>query len=76
MQMGKRPISDQFAALMVVLLLLLTALGNALLLFIVAIAGLFIGMYYYRGSMGRGGALAATAAFSAALIIALFMLIR
>ncbi len=76
MRVRKRPLSDQFAALMVVLLLLLTALGNALLLFIFALAGLLAGMYYYRGSMGRGGALTATAAFTAALIIALFMLFR
>ena len=68
--------SDQFAAIAVALLLILTAWGNALAMLVVSAFGLVVGMLFFRKSMARGGALVATVGFLIAIVIALIMLLR
>jgi hypothetical protein len=65
-----------FAALVVALLLILTALGNALVLFAFATATLFVGFVVYRGRSIRGAVLAATAGLIMSVAIALVLLFQ
>ena len=76
MRKRNKPLPDQYAAFLVLLLILLTALGNALILFLFSLAGLILGIVYYRYSLGRSAMLAATTGFVTAFVIALVMLIR
>lgn len=68
--------SDKFAALAVAVLLILTAWGNALAMLVVSLLGLVVGLLFFRKSITRGGALAATVGFVLAIIIALVFLLR
>jgi hypothetical protein len=65
-----------FAALVVALLLILTALGNALVLFAFATATLIVGFVVYRGRSIRGAVLAATAGLIMSVAIALVLLFQ
>ncbi len=76
MRRRNKPLSDQLSALLVVILLLLTALGNAVVLFLFSLAGILLGLVYYRNSLGKGAMLAAAAGFCTGLVIALVMLFR
>lgn len=59
-----------------VLLLILTALGNAWATFLISLV-LLIGVFFlFRQGIGRGGMLAATVGSAVAIIIALIMLLR
>lgn len=76
MRKRNKPLPDQYAAFLVLLLILLTALGNALILFLFSLAGLVLGFVYYRHSLGRNAMLAATTGFVTAFVVALVMLLR
>jgi len=69
--------SDKFAVIVVVLLLILTALGNALAMFLVALVLLVGGFFIFRKqSIARGGILAATVGCVVAIVVALIWLFR
>jgi hypothetical protein len=51
---------DQFAAIVVAVLIILTSLGDALVLFVYSIVMLIIGLTVFRQKLIRGGTLAAT----------------
>jgi hypothetical protein len=69
--------SDKFAVIVVVLLLILTALGNALAMFLVALVLLVSGFFIFRKqSIARGGILAATVGCVVAIVVALIWLFR
>ncbi|MGB5932787.1 MAG: hypothetical protein WBH57_06960 [Anaerolineae bacterium] len=74
--MDNQSLSDKLATVAVAVLLILTAWGNALAMLVVAVLGLVVGLLFFRKSMGRGGALAATVGFVLAILIALVMLLR
>jgi hypothetical protein len=74
--MNNQSLSDKLAALVVAVLLILTAWGNAVALLVVAVLGLAVGVLLFRKSIARGGALAATVGFVLAIVIALIMLLR
>jgi len=74
--MDNQSLSDKFAAIAVAVLLILTAWGNALAMLIVAVLGLVVGFLFFRKSITRGGALAATVGFVLAIIIAVVFLLR
>lgn len=72
--MNDQSISDKIAAIVVALLLILTAWGNATVMLIVSILGLVVMVLISRKNITRGGALAATVGFVLAIIIALVTL--
>lgn len=74
--MNKRSLSDKFTTLVVVMLLILTAWGNAVAMLVVAGIGLVVSLLLFRKSIARGGALTATVGFVLAIIIASVMLLR
>ncbi|MCJ7667742.1 MAG: hypothetical protein MUP04_05595 [Anaerolineae bacterium] len=74
--MNNQTLSDKFAAIAIAVLLILTAWGNALAMLIVSLLGLVVGFLFFRKSIARGGALAATVGFVLAIIIALVLLAR
>jgi len=74
--MNNQSLSDKLAALAIAVLLILTAWGNALAMLVVAVLGLVVGLVFFRKSIVRGGALAATVGFVLAIVIALVMLLR
>ena len=73
--MDKRKLSDNVSAIIVALLMLLTAYGNAWVM--LAVAGLLlVGLFaLYRDNAVREGALPAAAAAVAGLVIALGMIL-
>jgi hypothetical protein len=74
MNMGNRKLSDNAAAILVVVLLLLTAWGNAWVLF--AVAGLaLVGLLLFRDNVLREAALPATAAALVGVAVALAMIL-
>jgi len=74
--MNNQSHSDKFAALAVAILLILTAWGNAVAMLVVSLLGLAVGFLFFRKSVARGGALAATVGFVLAIIIAVVFLLR
>jgi hypothetical protein len=69
--------SDLFAAVAVALLLILTALGNAVAMLVVSAVTLAAGFIVWRGKLGAGGLLAAVMAAIIGVVIALvFMVIH
>jgi len=74
--MNNQSQSDKFAAIAIAVLLILTAWGNALAMLVVSLLGLVVGFLFFRKSIARGGALAATVGFVLAIIIALVFLLR
>jgi hypothetical protein len=73
--MNNQSPSDKLAALAVAVLLILAAWGNAVVMLVVAALGLAVCVLFYRKSMARGGALAATLGLVLAVVIALIMLL-
>ena len=71
--MNKQSLSDELAALSVVVLLMLTAWGSAMAMLVFAVVGL-VGLLIFRKDIARSGAVAAAAAFVLAIVIALVML--
>jgi hypothetical protein len=74
--MNNQTLSDKFAVIAIAVLLILTAWGNALAMLVVSVLGLVVGLLFFRKSIARGGALAATVGFVLAIIIALVLLAR
>jgi hypothetical protein len=74
--MDKQPLNDKWAALVVAVLLILTAWGNAVAMLVFAALGLVVGLLLFRKSITRGGALAAIVGFVVAIAIAPVMLLR
>ncbi|MEW6183645.1 MAG: hypothetical protein AB1500_10825 [Bacillota bacterium] len=74
--MSSQSSNDRLAALAVAVMLLLTAWGNALAMFVFGAVGLAVGLLFFRKSITRGGALAAAVGFVLAIIISLAMLLR
>ena len=74
--MNNQSLSDKLSALAVAVLLILTAWGNAVAMLVVAVLGLILISLFFRKSVARGGALAATVGFASAVAIALIMLLR
>ncbi len=75
--MSSQSLSDRFAVVVVVLLLVLTAFGNALATFLVALVLLVAVFILFRErGLARGGVLAATVGCAVAIAIALIMLLR
>ena len=75
--MSSQSLSDRFAVVVVVVLLMLTALGNALAMFVVAIVLLVAGFFLFRKqSIARGGILAATVGCVVAIVLVLIWLFR
>lgn len=75
--MGSRSFSDKFAAFVVVVLIILTALGNALVTFLVALVLLVAGLLLFcKQGVTQGGILAATVGSILAILIALILLLR
>lgn len=73
--MDEQTLSERLAALVVAVLLILTALGNAILMSIVGALGLVAGLLFFRKQMAKGGALAAIVGCALALVIGLVMLL-
>jgi hypothetical protein len=65
---------DKLAAITVALLLILTAWGNAVVMFIVASLGLVVFVLISQKNITRGGALAAAVGFALAIGISLVTL--
>jgi hypothetical protein len=74
--MNNQSLSDKLAALAVAVLLILTAWGNAVVMLAVGALGLAVSALFFRKSIARGGALAASVGFVLAIVIALIMLLR
>jgi hypothetical protein len=74
--MNNQEPSDRLAALVVAVLLILAAWGNALVMLVVAALGLAGCVLFYRKSISRGGVLAATVGLVLAIVIALTMLLQ
>ena len=75
--MEQRSRSDLFAAVAVALLLILTAMGQAVAMLAVSAVTLAAGFIVWRGKLGAGGLLAAVAAAIIGVVIAfVFMVIR
>ncbi|MGD2147079.1 MAG: hypothetical protein PVH41_10325 [Anaerolineae bacterium] len=74
--MNNQQTSDKLAALVVAVLLILAAWGNAIVMLVVAALGLAVCVLYYRKSISRGGVLAATVGLVLAIVIALIMLLK
>ncbi|MBK9710884.1 MAG: hypothetical protein IPO81_06020 [Kouleothrix sp.] len=74
--MGEQSRSDRLAALMIALLLIATAWGNAVALLLLALLGLVGGAIFLRKSIGPSEALVATASFALAIVIALLLLLE
>jgi hypothetical protein len=67
---------DYFAPVAVALLLILTAWGNAIAMFVVAAATLMISLTVFRGRLGLGGPLAALVAAVVAIVVAAVFVLR
>lgn len=74
--MKKQRLSGWGAAAAVALVLLLTAWGNAYAMLLVGIAGLVVGLVFFRKSLARGGALAALVGCLLAIALAIVTLLR
>lgn len=74
--MNDRSQSDRVAAPVVAVLLILTAWGNAVAMLAVSVLGLALGVLFFRKSLTKGPALAATLGFLLVIAIALIMLLR
>lgn len=68
--------SDALGVLVAVALLLLTALGNAWVMFIASALGLAVGLLLMRGPTGRLGRVAALAGAAGALLVGALFLSR
>jgi asparagine N-glycosylation enzyme membrane subunit Stt3 len=64
---------DIYAAVTVALLLILTAWGNALAMFVVAAVGVVLGLLIFGRRFARRGAVAAVIACGVAVVIALII---
>lgn len=64
-------LADWSSALTVAVLLLLTAWGNAVAMFVVSALALVVGLLAFGRNLGRGGTLAATVGSGVAILIAL-----
>lgn len=73
--MENQSLSDKLATVAVALLLILTAWGNATVMFVVALLGLAVSVIFFRNEITRGGALSATLGFVLASAIALITLL-
>lgn len=73
--MKNQSLSDKLAAFSVVVLLILTAWGNAMAMLVFAVFGLVVGLLIFRKTISRGGAVAATVGFVLTIVIALVMLL-
>jgi hypothetical protein len=74
--MNDRQLSDRVAALLVAVLILLTAFGSGWVLLIASVLALAVGVLLFRKSLRKGGALAATVGFLMALVIAVVILVQ
>ena len=74
--MENQSLDDKLAAVAVSLLLILAAWGNAVVMLVVAVLGLFVSVLFFRKRMARGGALSATLGFALAIAISSIMLLR
>ena len=70
--MNNQSLSDKLSALSVVVLLMLTARGNAMVMLVFAVLGL-VGLLLLRKDIARGGAVAAAVGFVLAIVAALVM---
>ncbi len=68
--------ADVLGVLVAVALLLLTALGNASVMFIASLVGLAVGLLLMRGAGGRVGTLAALAGAAGALLVGVLFVSR
>jgi hypothetical protein len=66
-------LADWFAAVTVALLLVLTAWGNAVAMFVVSTLALVVSLLVFGRTFARGGALAAAVGCVVAMVIALVM---
>ena len=73
--MENRSLFDELAAITVALLLILTALGDATIMLIVAVIGLPVWMFIFRKNITRGEILIATLGFAVAMSISLVLLV-
>jgi len=69
-----RSLSDEFAAVIVAVLLILTAWGNAIVLLVVSLVGLVAWLIVFPKDFLRKGALPVTVGAAVAAVIALAML--
>jgi hypothetical protein len=76
MQMDRQSLNDKLAAIIVAVLLILTAWGNAVVMLVVSLLGLVVGLLFFRKNITKGGPLAAVVGFVLAIIIAFVMLLR
>ena len=73
--MKYQSLSDEYEAVVVAILLILTAWGNAMAMLIVGAIGLVVFVLISRKNMPRGGAMAAIAGFILSMVIALAMML-
>jgi hypothetical protein len=66
-------LSEKFTLLVVIVLLLLTAWGNALVLFAFSVLALIAGLLIFRKNLTRGATLTATVGSIIAIVIALII---
>ena len=69
-------VTDVLGLLVAVVLLLLTALGNAWVMFIASVIGLGVGLLLQRGPASRLGTRAALAGTAGALLVGILFLSR
>jgi hypothetical protein len=74
--MNDRQLSDRVAALLVAVLILLTAFGSGWVLLIASVLALAVGVLFFRKSLRKGGALVAIVGFLMALVIAVVFLVQ
>lgn len=74
--MNNQSLNDKLATIVVAVLLILTAWGNAVVMLVVSLLGLAVGLLFFRKSITQGGSLAAIDSFALAIIIAFVMLLR
>jgi hypothetical protein len=74
--MNDRQLSDRVAALLVAVLILLTAFGSGWVLLIASVLALAVGVLLFRKSLRKGGALVAFVGFLMALVIAVVFLVQ
>jgi hypothetical protein len=72
--MDNQSISDKLSAIVVAVLLILAAWGNATVMLIVSILGLVAMLLFFRKNITRGGALTAAVGLALAIGIALVIL--
>jgi apolipoprotein N-acyltransferase len=68
--------ANQFAILAAAVLLVITALGNAKIMFVVSVIGLLLGLRFLRKDTERSGVFAVTVGFFCTMIISMVIWLK